>query len=315
VADIPTTAGPLDPSELGRMLIHEHLLTASEAVRFQFPHLYDAQEELDRAIEWTQAAKSHGVKTIGDPACMDISRDVQLNLRVTEATDVPFVMATGVYGMHYRFLPHYFQNREIDALVGALVHDVEEGIQGTDVRAAFLKCAADEPGITEDVEKVHRAVAQASKRTGAPIMAHSRPASRTGLDQMALFEDEGIDPAKVQIAHTGDTDDLDYIEELLGHGCLIGMDRYGLDMFLPTDRRNATVVELCKRGYADRMTLSQDAVVNFDWFPPELRPQLAPKWTFTYLFEEIIPALLEAGVTQEQIDTMLVDVPRRWLTA
>ena len=47
-------------------------------------------------------------------------------------------------------------------------------------------------------------------------MAHSRPANRTGLDQMKIFEEEGVDPAKVQIAHTGDTDDLDYIEELLG---------------------------------------------------------------------------------------------------
>ena len=65
-------------------------------------------------------------------------------------------------------------------MAGLFVHDIEEGIQGTDVKAAFIKCAADEPGVTERIEKVHRAAARASLRTGAPIMAHSRPASGTG---------------------------------------------------------------------------------------------------------------------------------------
>jgi phosphotriesterase-related protein len=79
-------------------------------------------------------------------------------------------------------------------------------------------------------------------------MAHSRPASGTGPQQMRIFEEEGVDPAKVQIAHTGDTDDLDYIERLLDTGCWIGMDRYGLDIFLPTERRNATVLALLEKA-------------------------------------------------------------------
>src|SRR5205085_8775710 len=106
--------------------------------------------------------------------------------------------------------------------------------------------------------KVHRAVARASVQTGAPIMAHSRPASNTGPRQVEIFREEGVDPALIQIAHTGDTDDLDYIEGLLDTGVFIGMDRYGLEMFLPIDRRNATVAELLRRGYADRMLISQD---------------------------------------------------------
>ena len=92
-------------------------------------------------------------------------------------------------------------------------------------------------------------------QTGLPIMAHSQPSSGTGLEQMRIFSEEGVDPARVQIAHTGDTDDLDYIERLLDTGCWIGMDRYGLDMFLPTEQRNATVLALLERGYADRMFL------------------------------------------------------------
>jgi len=165
------------------------------------------------------------------------------------------------------------------------------------------------------VEKVLRAVAQTSHATGVPIMAHSHPATRRGLEIMDVFEQEDVDPRKVQIAHTGDTDDLDYIEELLARGPWIGMDRYGLDIILPTDRRNATVVELCRRGYADRMMLSQDACATIDWYPPELIAQMAPNWHFTFLWEGVLPALREAGVTDEQIATMLESNPRAWLTS
>src|SRR5947209_5362887 len=100
-----------------------------------------------------------------------------------------------------------------------------------------------EPGVNERIEKVHRAVARASARTGAPIMAHSRPASNTGPRQVGVFLEEGVAPEKIQIAHTGDTDDLDYIERLLEAGVYIGMDRYGLEIFLPMEKRNATVTE------------------------------------------------------------------------
>jgi phosphotriesterase-related protein len=316
MAPIHTTAGPVEPDLLVRILVHEHLLSSSENVRFQWPHLYDPAREVARAIEQVEAAKRHGVRTIVDPACMDLARDVHLNRSVTEATGVPFVMATGVYGSRYTFLPPYFANREPEALVEVFVHDLTVGIQGTEFRAAFLKCACDEPGMTEDVEKVHRAVARASLQTGAPIMAHSHPASQTGLKQLDVFEEEGVDLGKVQLAHTGDTDDLDYIEAVLARGVgFIGMDRFGLDIFLPQDRRVATVAALAERGYADRMTLSQDACATIDWFPEELIAQMAPNWHFTYLFEQVLEQLREAGVTDEQIATMLDENPLRWLTS
>jgi phosphotriesterase-related protein len=313
MGQIQTTSGPVDITEIGKTLVHEHLITAHEGLRFQWPHLVDAEAELDRAVAQVEAAKGHGIQTICDPSCLDLARDVRLNIAVAEKTGVKFVMATGIYGQHYTFLPHYFQTREPQAMVDVFTHDLTEGIQGTEVRAHFLKCACDEPGLTPDVEKIHRAIAQTSLATGAPIMAHSHPASRTGLDQMRVFVEEGVDPSKIQIAHTGDTDDLGYIEELLETGCTIGMDRYGLDIFLPTENRIATQVALVERGYADRMVLGQDACATLDWFPAEMVGQLAPDWNFTFIFETVIPELLERGVTQEQIDAMLGENVWRWL--
>jgi phosphotriesterase-related protein len=310
---VQTTAGPIDASAMGRTLCHEHLLSVSEAVRFQFPHLHDAEAEFEAAVTQVRGAMAHGVRTIVDPACMDLGRDARFARRVAEATGIQLVLATGIYGEHYSFIAHHFETRDEDYLADAFVHDLEQGIQGTDVRAAFLKTAADEPGINPGVEKVHRAAARASLRTGAPIMAHSHPASRTGLDQMRIFLEEGVAPEKVMIAHTGDTDDLEYIEALLALGPFIGMDRYGTEIFLPDAQRNTTVAALAERGYAGRMILSHDACATIDWFPPELIAQLAPNWHFTHLFENVVPQLLELGVPQEAIDTMLDVTPRRWL--
>jgi phosphotriesterase-related protein len=134
---------------------------------------------------------------------------------------------------------------------------------------------------------------------------------------MRVFEDEGTDPAKVHVAHTGDTDDLDYIERLLDTGCWIGMDRYGLDIYLPTEQRQATVLALLEKGHADRMFLSQDWCSTLDYFTAaveeQLMPTAAPNWSMTFLFEQVIPELKERGMTEEQLDQMMVENPKRWL--
>jgi phosphotriesterase-related protein len=312
---VETVTGPVGVDDLGLTLVHEHFRFFDEALRFQFPHLYDEQTEWEAAIADARAVVGHGVKTVVDPGAMLGGRDVRFSQRVAGESGLNLILATGVYT--YDHLPMGLLSRSEDQIADLFVHDVEQGIQGTDVKAAVLKCAADAPGVTPNVEKIHRAVARASLRTGRPIMAHSHPASGTGLEQMRIFEEEGIEPSRIQIAHTGDSDDLDYIERLLDHGCYIGMDRYGIDMYLPTDRRNATLLALLECGYADRMMISQDYCSTIDWFPPELADQLkaaeAADWSITFLFEQVIPELHDRGMTPDQLETMLVANPRGWL--
>ena len=314
---IQTATGPIDADELGVTLVHEHLVARDEAVAQQWPHLYDEKEIVTQALASARAVMEAGVRTICDPAGMLLGRDVHLMERVARETGLQIVPCTGIYT--YEYLPHYWISRSEDAMADAFVHDIERGIQGTSIKAAFLKCAADAAGVTPNIEKVHRACARASLRTGVPIMAHSRPADQTGIRQIEIFEEEGVHLDKVQIAHTGDTDDLDYIERLLDKGVCIGMDRYGLDMFLPTDKRNATVLALLERGHAERMFIAQDFCATIDWFPPEAEEQLVSsgmvdeRWSMTFVFEEIFPALREGGMTDDQLATMLEHNPRRWL--
>ncbi len=319
MSTVQTVQGPLDSEELGVTLAHEHVRFRDEAVAVEWPGRYDEQAELDAAVEAVVAAKARGVQTLVDPTAMFGGRDVRFMKRVADHTGVRIVPCTGIYS--YDYLPHYFENRDADVMAAHFVSDLESGIQGTEIRAAFLKCAADAAGVTANVEKIHRAVARASVQTGAPIMAHSMPAVDTATRQIEIFREEGVDLARVQIAHCGDTDDADYIERLIDEGVYVGLDRYGLEMYLPIDRRNATVAELLRRGHAESLMISQDYCPTIDWFPPEAAEVFESqgairKWSMTLVFDEAIPALRDQGaLDDETFQTIFVGNPRRWLTA
>ena len=319
MARVQTVQGPVDGEELGVVLIHEHVRFRDEAVAEEWPSMYDGEAELAAALEAVGAAKERGVQTIVDPTAMFGGRDVRFMREVAEKSGVRIVPCTGIYS--YDYLPHYFENRDVDVMADHFVADIETGIQGTDIKAAFLKCAADAAGVTERVEKIHRAVARACNRTGAPIMAHSMPAVATGPKQVDIFEEEGVPLDRVQIAHCGDTDEVAYIEGLIDRGVYVGLDRYGLEMFQPIDKRNETAAELLRRGHAERLTVSQDFCASIDWFPPEAAETFENSgairnWSMTLVFDEVVPALREMGVMDDSVfNTIFVENPVRWLTS
>jgi phosphotriesterase-related protein len=125
------------------------------------------------------------------------------------------------------------------------------------------------------------------------------------LDQQRVFAEEGVDLGRVIIGHSGDTTDGDYLEELIKNGSYLGMDRFGLDL-IPFEERVASVVEMCRRGHADRMVLSHDAGVFNDWGTSPF-----PRWHYLHLHEDVLPELRLQGVTEEEIDQMLIGNPRR----
>jgi phosphotriesterase-related protein len=317
MAEVQTVEGPVEGEQLGVTLIHEHLRFRDEAVAVQWPDRYDEGAEMDAALEAARAAKARGVQTLVDPTAMFGGRDVRFMKRVAEQTGVRVVPCTGIYS--YDYLPHYFQNRDADAMAEHFINDLELSVQGTEIKAAFLKCAADAAGVTEGVERIHRAAARASVQTGAPIMAHSMPAAATAGRQLEIFDEEGVDLSRVQLAHCGDTDDVEYIESLLEKGVYVGLDRYGLELFLPIDKRNATAAELLRRGHANRIMISQDFCATLDWFPPEAeevfeRDGAIRDWSMTLVFDQVVPALRAEGVMDDEVfHTIFVQNPRRWL--
>jgi phosphotriesterase-related protein len=249
---------------------------------------------------------ARGVKTLVDLTVGDW-RDIPFVQEVVRRTGMQIIVATGIY----YDVPRYFQSRSADHAAELFVHDIREGIVDTGVKAGIIKCAADEAGIDAQVEKMLRAAARAHRATGVPISTHTHAASQVGLKQQDIFEQEGVDLSRVIIGHSGDSDDIDFLRRLIDRGSYIGMDRFGLDMLLPTDKRVATIARLCEMGYAEKMVISHDASCYFDWYEKDMMRQAAPSWHFSFIPEVVIPALREAGVSDEQIRTMTEENPRR----
>lgn len=318
---VQTVKGPVDTAELGQTLMHEHVFVLTADVQQNYPEEWGSEDErVADAVGKLQGLAAVGVRTIVDPTVIGLGRYIPRIQRVAEQVDLNIVVATGCYT--YDDVPFFFHHRgpALNAAVGAevpdpmvdmFVRDVEEGIAGTGVRAAFLKCAIDAPGLTPGVERVMRAVAKAHQRTGVPITVHTHPGSQSGLQVQRVFGEEGVDPGRIVLGHSGDSTDADHLSALADAGFVLGMDRFGIYLDTTFEARCDIVVEMCRRGYAERMVLSQDTSCYIDWIDPQVMA-LLPQWTYTHIHEEVLPYLREHGVTDEQIETMLVTNPRRY---
>jgi phosphotriesterase-related protein len=315
---VPTVNGAVDSSDLGVTYMHEHIFVLTTDMQLNYPEEWgDEESRLDDAVDKLKALAAKGVSTIVDPTVVGIGRYIpriqQVAARVPELN---IVVATGIYT--YGQAPFFFRHRgpglgtEVpDPMTDFFVRDITSGIAQTGVRAGMLKCAIDEPGLLPGVERVMRAVARAHHQTGVPVMAHTHPGTRTGLHvKRVLCDEEGVDPTRIVLAHSGDTTDYDHLSELADAGFILGMDRFGINTETTFEARAETLAEMCRRGYADRMVLSQDASCYVDWIDPTVLPFL-PQWNYLHLHNDVLPYVRGLGVSQKQIDQMLIHTPRR----
>jgi phosphotriesterase-related protein len=312
---VETATGPISASELGRVLMHEHVFVISTEIQQNYPTEWgEEQVRIDDAVDRLTELKANGIDTILDPTAIGLGRYIPRIQAVADRIDLKIICATGLYT--FNELPHYYRRRtadKTDALTTHFVQDIVHGFADTGVKAGVIKCATDKPGLTPDVERVLRACAQAHRETGCPITTHTNAELERGLDQQQIFAEEGVDLSRVVIGHCGDSQDLDYLQKLLDAGSILGMDRFGIDGYLTTEQRVQVVAELCRRGHADQLVLSHDASCYIDWIEGEVPLAPLPNWHYLHISKDVIPALLAAGVTESQIETMLVDTPRRFL--
>jgi phosphotriesterase-related protein len=316
---IRTFRGPIDADELGVTLIHEHIFVRNPELERNLPDTqWDPAGAVETAVRGLDELYDLGIRTVVDLTVPGLGRDVTLVAEVAKRSQVHLVASTGWYTSNV--LPVYFAFHgpgrpidEPDPLVELFVRDIRDGITGTSVRAGMLKVMTDADGITPDVARVMAAAAVAQRETGVPITTHSHPASRNGLLQQAFLEPRGVPLDRVIIGHSGDSEDLDYLRELMDNGSTIGMDRFGMEQVLPDDRRIRTVARLLEDGYADRMVLSHDAAFYSHVTPPSWRASAAPRWRMDTIPRHIVPALRAAGVSDDTIHQLLVGNPRRLL--
>ena len=303
---VETALGPVDTAALGPTLMHEHIVTRSPGVQENWPHLWDRDGILAIAEKKMADLYDRGIRTIVDLTTVDLGRDINLILDVARRSRVHVIVATGVWWMPQR----YFTVHGIDAVADLFIRDITQGIGTSGVKAAIIKCATDTAGVTPVIESILRASARAQKATGVPISTHTWAAGRTGEAQQAIFAQEGVDLSRVIIGHSGDSDDLAYLRGLMERGSTIGMDRFGLDSFLPTEKRVEVLARLCAEGYAPKMVLSHDANCWTDLMSEDAKRRTRPRWHYTHISDDILPALRKAGVSDDQLDQMLVRNPR-----
>lgn len=312
---VPTVTGTVPVAALGFTLMHEHIVLLDAEIEVNGISRWRDEVEIPAARAELAATRSAGVDTLVDLTVIGMGRNVQRVRSIVEPTGLNVIVATGIYT--FDEMPPFFRargrgstNGGPDPVEAMMVREIEEGIGRTGIRAGIIKVATDVQGIMPDIEMILRAAARAHRRTGAPITTHTDAGSHRGRDQQALFRSEGVDLSRIVIGHCGDSTDFAYLTELMDAGSYLGMDRFGYDLRLPATARLDTVVELVRRGYAERLLLSHDATCYSDNLEPETRRRLWPNCSHRYVSEQIVPALLERGVAEADIEQMMVGNPR-----
>lgn len=320
---VETVKGPIEIDDMGITLMHEHIFTIGTEMRQNFPDYPDPWDEEQRvadAVAKVNAVYEKGVRTLVDPTVIGLGRYIPRIQRINEQVEMNIIAATGIYTYHEAPVQFHFTGpgrvfpKEIDPMTELFIGDIRNGIADTGVKAGLLKCAIDEYHLTTDVERVMRAVGQAHVETGTPITVHTHAADRTGLIALRVLGEEGVDLTKVVVGHSGDTTDTDYLRELADSGAVLGMDRFGIDTFSPFEDRVNTVAAMVELGYTDSMVLSHDASCYSDFYSIEDVTTALPNWHFTHIHDDVLPALRERGVTDDQIETMMVHNPRKYFT-
>jgi phosphotriesterase-related protein len=308
MAMVETARGPVDADRLGATLMHEHIFIRNPELEINYPNeTWTGTDFISLARDKFRALKDRGIDSLVDLTVLGLGPDIRLIQAVLAKLDFEFniILATGYYT--YKDVAPYFRmhgpGRRVDEpepLDRMFLKDIREGMGGTDIKAALIKIATDEYGFTADLERVFAAAARVHLQTGVPITTHTSAKKKGGLDQQAFLKKQGVDLTNVIIGHCGDSNDLDYLQEVADHGSIIGMDRFGIDA-------------MCKRGYADRMILSHDAAVFSINTEPQHRARVFPNWHYNYVSDGVIPALRDLGVTEAQIRQMMVENAKRIL--
>ncbi|WP_457317367.1 phosphotriesterase family protein [Sinomonas sp. RB5] len=317
---IETARGPVPIEDLGATLTHEHLFTKNPEIEQNYPDPeWDEEVFVQKAVDGLNALAAKGIRTVVDLTVPGLGRYIPRVQRVAAAVDLNIVVATGFYT--FKDLPTFFQThgpgRMVegpDPLEEFFIRDIKEGIADTGVKAAMIKVATDEYGITPDVDRVMHAAATAHQETGATITTHTHAEHFTGRDQQKYFQTHGVPLEHLVIGHCGDSTDINYLREIMDNGSTVGLDRFGMEQVLPDEQRIDTLVKLCELGYADRITLSHDAGFFSINTPPSWRAKNAPNWHHANISDRILPAIRQRGVSEETIHQIMVTNAARVVT-
>jgi predicted metal-dependent phosphotriesterase family hydrolase len=302
---VTTVLGDIPAERLGVTQMHEHVLANGDADGNDWNMVCDDPAVAAAELRWFLRA---GGATMLDLTCDGLGRNAAGLREVSRASGVQIVAATGFY--RECFHPPYVARESADDLARRMIRDHREGIDGTDVRAGVIAELATEYGagrMSAVEEKVFTAAAYAQRETGLPVSTHCW-AGELAREQIAVLTRNGVPPGKIVIGHLAvDPGVKDRIFGIAETGVRLGIDCIGYShvrwVAMTDPERARFVKELADRGHLRQLTIAQDAI----------RKLLLKHYHgvgLDYLLLSFVPMLLEAGLSREQVATILVDNPR-----
>ncbi len=310
MAHIQTVLGPIDPDGLGFTLPHEHTQIALWHIpsRWDYWQLTRDEPVILEELARYQAAGGSGLVDV-TPTGMD--RDPEWLRGLATATGLHIVMGAGWYRAAYYPAEARIERRTVDDLADEIVREASDGVGDSGIKPGIIgEIGTDKPWVSPSEERVHRAVARASRRSGLAITTHG-VMSAVGLAQLRIFEEEGADPSRVIVGHADSYPNLGHCLEIVRRGANLEFDFLGM-RFNAVERHGEgrvveLVLELLSRGHANRLLLSQDVCHDSQLKRYEGNG-------YVYLHETFLPRLRAAGVAETDIEQMTVANPRRMLT-
>lgn len=308
-ARVTTVTGPIPPERIGFTLLHEHTSCSPELAPTRV-ELNDFTFDAELMTGELHDFRRRGGSCLVDVTSGGLGRDPVWLRNLATRSGVYVVMGAGWYRESHYSPEAAIDRRSVDQLADELCSEVAHGVAGTGVRPGIIgEIGTDHAWVSALEERVHRAVARASRETGLAIMTHSMH-SQVALAQVRIFEEEGVDPTRIVIGHADSVLDLDYYLALLDRGVSLCFDQLGQ----PGEYRAAAeaqlvelIVELLERGFANRIVLSHDVCSN-----AQLKAYGGAG--FSYVAQHFLPHLRTAAVGEGEIATMTIDNPRRILT-
>jgi len=314
---VQTVLGPVDTSKLGVTLPHEHIADGLDVID-RWPKARGGRAELvANAAEKLKLVNAAGVSTIVDLTTYDVGRDIQFLEEVSRKSGLNMIACTG-----QRFFPPQDPHVSMPAgtiagLAEFFMKEIEQGIDGTGIKAGVIKIGIISNRPTALEETGLRAAARASKATGVPMRTHTDAAHRAGESHAAILEDEGVNPARVSFDHSDGSGDMDYFLGLVKRGYSLGMDHVHRGVTPNSqpsfERRTECIKLLIDAGFAGKIFLSQDAEFGGSLLPQDAknwREKIDPPEEMLFINQRLIPHLKQIGVSESDIHTMTVENPR-----
>lgn len=318
---IETMLGPIDSESLGKTLIHEHFLLAHPGCEGdQTIAKFDRKACVQKGVEMARQVSEYGVKTVVDATTSEYGRNPEILREISEKSGLNIICSAGFYkeaGGGSRYFKTLSMFTDGVSLVYELFKkEINDGIRDTGIKPGIFKLVTGKGEITDYEQMFFKAAARVSKEDGIPIFTHTDEGTM-GPQQADLLISEGAEPKRILIGHSCGSTDIAYLTSMLQKGVYIGFDRFGLEGIFGTprdDQREIALIGLIKTGYVNQIMISHDWINYWNARPmvSDTVSKLLPKWKPTHIFEDILPVLRKAGITEEQITTMLVDNPRRF---